>query len=234
MCSLKTKRCECVWQHHEKKKNHLYLWSHAAPEVGVCRSGLQHGCDDSLIFSHQFPQHIPVGEQVVAVSHLQTKEKGTILTGFRHKHASTHKMSPADTKWLIEPQRHGSITEECEQLLPEPFRFTAALLFGQTTPLFPTFTGKRSQQPNSGFSFNVPDRTQQQQHQWIKALPVLCYPSTIIFVLVIQWLQIQGCWESSGEVWNITSTMRPKKYFSLQLFQHSANKCQLINVFHSH
>lgn len=56
-------------------------------------------------------------------------------------HASTHKMSPAATKWLIGPQQRGVITEHCEhkQLLPDLFHVPSNGL--QEAGVFTTNTG---------------------------------------------------------------------------------------------
>jgi len=75
-------RCVCSM----KTKPLRYLWSHAAPEVGVRRSGLQHRRHNGLVLTHQLPQRVRIGEQVVTVGHLQTEEKGTISTRLAHTH----------------------------------------------------------------------------------------------------------------------------------------------------
>lgn len=114
---------------HRCKTKHLcaYLGSHAAPEVRIRGSGLQHGCYNSHVLLHQLPQHILIGEQVVTVSHLQTAEKGAILTTqhITHKraHASAHEMSPVAAEWLIGPQRHGfgqSTVSIVKRFIPQP------------------------------------------------------------------------------------------------------------------
>lgn len=54
-----------------------YLRSHATPEVGVGSSGLQHGGYNRFVLTHQLPQHVLIGEQVVAVDHLQRDTEDT-------------------------------------------------------------------------------------------------------------------------------------------------------------
>lgn len=75
-----------VWRNLEvdlkaSKHKHLhYLRGHAAPEVGVGSSGLQHGGNNGLVLAHQLPQHSWIGEEVVTVNYLQVEEKDTTLT----------------------------------------------------------------------------------------------------------------------------------------------------------
>lgn len=52
-----------------------YLGGHPTPEVGVRRSRIQHRRDDRLVLLHELPQHIRVGEEVVAVSHLHGTDR---------------------------------------------------------------------------------------------------------------------------------------------------------------
>lgn len=86
-----------------------YLWRHAAPEVRVGGSGLQHGSYNSFVLTHQLPQHVLIGEQVVAVDHLQMDTEDT-------SHSQTG--ATEATVSVIVPQRARLIT--VLQVLPAP------------------------------------------------------------------------------------------------------------------
>lgn len=50
-----------------------YLSGHPTPEVGVGRTGLQHGSHHGLVLLYEFPQHIWIGQDVVTVHQLKQK-----------------------------------------------------------------------------------------------------------------------------------------------------------------
>lgn len=58
-----------------------YLGGHPTPEVGVGRSGVQHGRDDRLVFPHELPQQVGVGEEVVAVHQLHRTDRQEGVSG---------------------------------------------------------------------------------------------------------------------------------------------------------
>lgn len=87
-------------------KGRDYLGGHAAPEVGVRRSGLHHGRHDGLVLRHQLPQHIPVGEQVVAVDHLRRDGEEEEAVVHKQAAASITDLS-SEPRGLITPQRYG-------------------------------------------------------------------------------------------------------------------------------
>lgn len=52
-----------------------YLRGHSTPEVWIGCTGLKHWSNDCLIFFHELPEHIGIGEEVITICHLHKEEK---------------------------------------------------------------------------------------------------------------------------------------------------------------
>lgn len=46
------------------------LWGHPTPKVWVGCTRLQHGRDDGLVFFHEHPEHIRIGEEIITICQL--------------------------------------------------------------------------------------------------------------------------------------------------------------------